>query len=591
MKPNIYFSKLIQSSLKIRKGILLMIILFLAGGNILYGQTARLQVIHNAADPGAASVDIYLNGTLLLDNFGFREATPYIDAPAGVELNIGVAAGNSSSVGDTLKNFSVTLQNGGSYAVIANGVLDPGNFASNPDGRSTAFTLLIKDMARETASGNDVDFFVVHGSTDAPTVDVIARATATLVDDAAYSDITDYITVPASSYILDVTPGGDNSTIVASFEADLSGLAGGAAVVFASGFLVPTNNQNGESFGIFAALPDGSVIEFAQVQTARVQVIHNAADPGAASVDIYLNGALLVDDFGFREATPYIDAPAGVELNIGVAAGNSSSTGDTLKNFSVTLQNGGSYAVIANGVLDPGNFASNPDGRSTAFTLLVKDMARETAGGNDVDFFVVHGSTDAPAVDVIANGTIVLVDDAAYGDITNYITVPPANYTLDLTLSDGTTVIQTYAADLSGLGGGTAVVFASGFLDPGNNQDGEDFGIFYALPDGTVGEFTTTITDVKDMGMGTPENFELRQNYPNPFNPSTTISFAIPQNEFVTLKVYNVLGREVETLINRNLSAGNYTFDYNAVNLSSGVYFYELKAGDFREMIKMNLIK
>lgn len=326
-------------------------------------------------------------------------------------------------------------------------------------------------------------------------------------------------------------------------------------------------------------------------QTARLQVIHNAADPGAASVDIYLNGTLLLDDFGFREATPFIDAPAGVELNIGVAAGNSSSVSDTLKNFSVTLQNGGTYVVIANGVLDPNNFASNPDGRSTAFTLLIKDMARETAGGNDVDFFVVHGSTDAPAVDIFASGTTVLVDNAAYGDITDYITIPPANYTLDLTLSDGTAVVQTYAADLSGLGGGTVVVFASGFLDPGNNQNGEAFGVLYALPDGTVGEFPTTITDVEDMGLGIPESFELRQNYPNPFNPSTTISFAIAQNEFVTLKVYNVLGREVETLINRNLSAGNYRFNFNAVNLSSGVYFYELKAGDYKELMKMNLIK
>ncbi len=72
-------------------------------------QTARLQVIHNAADPAADSVDIYLNGSLLLNNFKFRAATPFIDAPAGTPINIGVAPASSNSAADTIKNFRVTL--------------------------------------------------------------------------------------------------------------------------------------------------------------------------------------------------------------------------------------------------------------------------------------------------------------------------------------------------------------------------------------------------------------------------------------------------------------------------------------------------
>jgi hypothetical protein len=71
----------------------------------------------------------------------------------------------------------------------------------NPEGRSTAFTLFIKDMARESAAGNDVDFFVLHGATDAPRVDVIARNVATLVNDAAYGDITGYISTTGRVYI------------------------------------------------------------------------------------------------------------------------------------------------------------------------------------------------------------------------------------------------------------------------------------------------------------------------------------------------------------------------------------------------------
>jgi hypothetical protein len=570
---------------------ILLLILMITGVNNLFAQTARLQVIHNAADPGAVSVDIYLNGTLLLDNFGFRDATPYIDAPASTPINIGVAGPNSASAADTIKNFTVTLTENETYVAIANGVLTPNSFAANPDGRSTSFTLFIKAMARESATSSDVDFFVVHGSSDAPTVDVLARRVATLVDNAAYSDITDYITVPAASYILDVTPGNDNSTLVASFGADLSGLGGGAAVLFASGFLTPGTNQNGPAFGIFAALPTGDVVAFPQVQLARLQVIHNAADVNAASVDIYLNGSLLLDNFAFREATPFIDAPAGVELNIGVAGPNSASVADTIKNFTVTLDNGATYVAIANGVLDPTSYAVNPGGKSTAFTLFIKAMARETGTSNDVDFFVLHGATDAPAVDVIARGVATLVNDASYGDITNYISVPAAAYTLDLTLSDGTSLVQSYIADLSTLSSGSAVVFASGFLTPSANQNGEAFGLYFALADGTVGQFLAGVTGVEETSSITPNDYNLLQNYPNPFNPSTTINFTIPSNELVTLKIFNILGSEVATLVNQNLAPGSYKFNFDAQNLASGVYLYELKAGNFTEIKKMNLLK
>jgi hypothetical protein len=570
---------------------ILFTIILLVGFNLTFAQTARLQVIHNAADPGAVAVDIYLNGALLLDNFGFREATPYIDAPAGTPINIGVASPNSTSVADTIKNFNVTLTANETYVAIANGVLSPGSFASNPDGRSTAFTLFIKAMARENGTSSDVDFFVLHGSTDAPTVDVLARRVATLVDNAAYGDITNYITVPPASYILDVTPGNDNSTIVASFQADLSGLSGGAAVVFASGFLSPSENQNGPAFGIFAALPNGTVVEFPSVQLSRLQVIHNAADVAAENVDIYLNGSLLLNDFAFRTATSFIDAPANVNLNIGIAPPNSTSVDDTLANFTANLVNGETYVLIANGVLNPNSYSTNPDGRNIAFTLFANTDARESANSGNVDFFVIHGSTDAPTVDVITRDVTTLVDNAAYGDITGYISVPPANYTLDLTLADGTTLVQSYVADLRTLGGGSAVVFASGFLNPSANQNGEAFGIFFALADGTVGQFPEGVASVENIPGVTPSNYSLDQNYPNPFNPSTTINFTIPNNDFVTLKVYNILGSEVATLVNENLSAGSYRFNFDARNLASGVYLYELNAGNFREIKKMNLLK
>ena len=89
----------------------------------------------------------------------------------------------------------------------------------------------------------------------------------------------------------------------------------------------------------------------------------------------------------------------------------------------------------------------------------------------------------------------------------------------------------------------------------------------------------------------TPEKYELSQNYPNPFNPTTKINFSIPKSGLVTLKVFDVLGREVATLVNETRVAGNYTEGFDGSGLSSGVYFYRIQAGDFSSIKKMMLTK
>jgi uncharacterized lipoprotein YddW (UPF0748 family) len=88
-----------------------------------------------------------------------------------------------------------------------------------------------------------------------------------------------------------------------------------------------------------------------------------------------------------------------------------------------------------------------------------------------------------------------------------------------------------------------------------------------------------------------PSKFMLEQNYPNPFNPTTSIEYSVPSSEYVSLKVYDVLGNEVASLVNENKTAGNYRVDFNASTLSSGVYFYKITAGNYTETKKMMLIK
>ncbi len=98
-------------------------------------------------------------------------------------------------------------------------------------------------------------------------------------------------------------------------------------------------------------------------------------------------------------------------------------------------------------------------------------------------------------------------------------------------------------------------------------------------------------TAVNDKNINSHLSFELKQNYPNPFNPSTNIQYSIGSSQFVVLKVYNILGKDVATLVNDNQPAGKYSIKFNADNLSSGIYFYVMQAGSFHQVNKMILLK
>lgn len=128
------------------------------------------------------------------------------------------------------------------------------------------------------------------------------------------------------------------------------------------------------------------------------------------------------------------------------------------------------------------------------------------------------------------------------------------------------------------------------------------WGSGYAATSGSQGNFT--VTNISASGLvgvndftEIPGSFYLGQNYPNPFNPVTNVEFGIAKSGFVSLVVYNSLGKEVATLVNNTLNAGNYKYDFNASELSSGIYYYTLKvnpnseSADFIQTKKMLLIK
>lgn len=117
-----------------------------------------------------------------------------------------------------------------------------------------------------------------------------------------------------------------------------------------------------------------------------------------------------------------------------------------------------------------------------------------------------------------------------------------------------------------------------------NNQYGSS-------PWSEVWNFSTVITNITKIGFEIPNVFKMYDNYPNPFNPSTTIKFQIKDLQFTTLKIYDIIGKEIETLVSEKLSPGTYSVNWNASQFPSGIYLYTIQSGDFVETKRMTLIK
>ena len=257
--------------------------------------TAKVQIIHNAA---SATVDAYVNEALALDNFAYRVATPFIDLPANTPLNIGLALANSTSAADVVFNAELTLEAGKKYVVVVYGSF---NSADNAPISVAVFDRgELKSLTSETT---DILFF--HGSSDAPAVD-IGTSGAVLFGDVSYGNFsTNYITVPAAAYPVDVLPAG-TTTPVETYNADLSFWKGNTSVIFATGKLGDGSFQpwvalsNGGTFPLFpvpSTLTVPATAPTAQVQPAKIVGVSPNPTTGISTIrlDLPTEGQLKID--------------------------------------------------------------------------------------------------------------------------------------------------------------------------------------------------------------------------------------------------------------------------------------------------------
>jgi hypothetical protein len=495
---------------------------------------------------------------------------------------------NSTDTTNALARFTYNLTDGETYVLVANGIVVPTGY--NP---ATPFDIYVTNGGREEATlPENSDVLVFHGSTDAPTVDIyeVGAGAGLLVDNLSYSDFAGYLELPTADYVLAVRD--ETGTVtVASYDAPLAtlGLQGAAMTIVASGFLDPSMNNNGAAFGLFVALPSGGALVELPVHNpmARLQVIHNSADAAASVVDVWLNDQLLIDDFAFRTASPFIDAPAGVDFDVVIQPANSTDTTNALARFTYNLTDGGKYILIANGIVSGSGYSP-----VKPFDIYVFGEAREEATqSTNTDVLVFHGSTDAPVIDVIEvlAGAGTIVDNLGYGEFAGYLELPTANYQLNITDETGSTVVATFNAPLADLGleGQALTLVASGFLDPSMNSNGPAFGLFAVLPEGgsfvTLGNTTNVETNLLSKGS--------LVTYPNPASGSANIKFSTNNSTEVILSMHNISGQLVYEEKIGMVSSGSHNRLIPLNNLPSGLYFISVIAGNTLQTTKLQVIE
>ena len=288
---------------------------------------------------------------------------------------------------------------------------------------------------------------------------------------------------------------------------------------------------------------------------------------------------LLFNDLGFREKNilpqlPYLQ-PFNLTIYDTEEPGQPIAIYDSLINYS-----NGPQLLVLLGVDDTTIYAPNPNNISTFESVVLKEVVVDPNINNEPVLFI-HSVTDAPNLDIITSVGDTLAINLQYGTVSSFVDLFPGNYTVDLLNSSNKQKLGTYSFTVSNQNEGYHVVAISGFLNPAANQNGPALNVdVYDI------DFDSSATSTKESKKKL-KNFMLYQNYPNPFNPSTTIKYNIAQNGFVTIKVYDLLGREIITLVSEEKKAGKYSVKFDISNLSngrqglsSGIYFYQLKAGD-----------
>lgn len=599
-------------------------VLFVSVVTLSNAQTAKVQLVHNAADPALTIVDVYWND-MKFDNVSFRTASPLMTVASGASILTVCDSSSSDSGNMVLSKFNINLASNSQNIAMLAGVIDNSQFASNPSGQNTKLNVYVQSGVNYTPGSGNCFLNISHGVTDAPAVDINVRIGSSVYKNAVYGAISNGLVVPAKNVILDIHAH-DSVAVLKSYYIPLAGINGASGFVFASGFLSPASNKNGAAFGLFGVDTNGNVLSFGD--GGMIQFVHNSPDAAVGNVDVFLNGQKSAT-LGFRNATKLLALPIG-NTSIEVKKAGTSQVLYTIPSFAVTKDNN-SIAMI-HGLLDTVfvknvtssidtinkvatrvvknalTYDRNPDGKDRSFKVTTKDIQTSASlfGNNQIMLF--QGITGLNAADVRGEGeALYIARGISYGEFGEYRYTKAGASTKYLFTKANTSVsIGEFTYNFTGKDSLAGVLFTSGFsrvadtvyIKKSLNQTNDIDSLIYntynkygsagmaliVWPDGTVDTLKTEkkyVNSVKSID----ETLDVTV-YPNPANDKLFVSFDNAKNENTSLQLFNLQGKEFAVDYN-NADLRNGRAELNLQSLSKGMYFLSIQIGDKKGVQKL----
>ena len=408
-------------------------------------ETASVRIGH--LSPNAPNVDVYVDGSAVLEDVAFGSMSPYLEVPAG-ERDVEVTVAGDPN--DTVNFGTLTVEAETAYTIAAVG--EVGNEADLP-----LETLVLEDDNSDP--GDDTARVrLVHASPDAPAVDVTLASNGDVLFDGPMFLDSATVEVPAGDYTLQIR--GDTESndgdVVAAYDVSVAG--GEAYTAFAAGYLTPDDEPADTPFDLLLSTDTGepglTSAPAAETGGAQVRVAHMS--PNAPNVDVYVDGSAVLEDVPFGAVSSYLEVPAG-ERGVEITAAGDADT--VVFDGNVPVESATAYTIAAAGEI--GDDAGQP------FQPLVLTDDNSDPGDDSARLRVVHASPDAPAVDVTAGGgDTVLFDGVAFGE-SGYTTVPANDYTVEIrgdTEGNDGEVVADFDVSLDG--GEVYTAFAAGYLSP-----------------------------------------------------------------------------------------------------------------------------
>jgi hypothetical protein len=625
---------MMKAAMHTRNAIVAMLLFGIGLSITATAQTSQtsLQFIHVSPDPSASPITVWAGVPVgasaqfipVAPNLRFRTASPLLtnalpllpslDPLVGMSLFANITSVTNASATPAIRAVSGLRLNRGTNLVFARGLLDTTGYAPNSTGRTRELSISLVTDTLSTIPTGLTRLLVYNGATDSEPLDFVVRETGDLLAvGLQYDEIIAYI-LPTGDYTIDVRSFATKA-LVGSFSANLQtlGYSGRRVTVIASGFRNPAQNRNGAAFGLVAVpnFGDGTTVLLpiappppppVQFPVVSLQAVHAAADPAATPVGLWLGTALqggekqflpLQANFPFRTATPAITSisssfgliPLTSTLNlpfdINITSGGATSATPAVRAFTGYTLLRGSNFTLAEGVLDTTRFARNPNGQSTALTLVrILDTASSLAGDR-TRLLIAHAVTDAPQVDVIVRN-LGRIGPLQYSGTAVIAEVPTNDYVFDVVPAGGNMILASFRASLrqQNLAGKRVLIVATGFLNPAQNQGGAGLGLlavvndstgrYFLLPPFTVGVRENPGLTVQTGGM------TMLPASPNPVRDVARLSYELADPMECAISIMDTRGTTVWQRPRQLMSAGDHTLNVNTDAWAQGSYIVRM---------------